>query len=46
MTSEYRCYYGTRGTRVIADNAHSSDGSYDFSGPLLLWDMWYTRGCY
>jgi hypothetical protein len=36
MTSDDCCYYGARGTRVVATSAHSSDGLFDISGPLLL----------
>jgi hypothetical protein len=36
MTSKDRCYNGAPDTSAVADSAHSSDGSYDISRPLLL----------
>jgi hypothetical protein len=46
MTSEDRCYCGARGTRVIADNAHSSNELYNISGSLLLFGTWHALSCY
>jgi hypothetical protein len=36
MTSENHFECGACGTSAVADNAHTSDGLYDISGPLLL----------
>jgi hypothetical protein len=36
MTSEDRCYCGTRGTRAVAYSVHSSNGQFDINRPLLL----------
>jgi hypothetical protein len=46
MTSDDRCYCGARGTRVIADNAHSSNELYNISGSLLLFVTWHALSCY
>jgi hypothetical protein len=36
MTSKVYCYCEACDTCVVADSAHSNDGPYDISGPLLL----------
>jgi hypothetical protein len=52
MTSDDRCYCGAHGTREVAISAHSSDGLFEISEPLLLpqtiaiYDMTSDDRCY